>query len=119
MEIFWLNGLKRNVMSDLLECCQSVLAFLYDDHKYAHLGLSKTLLEMERVLSKNDFEDMISFMRWLSHEYNFDSPDIYDDLRSYFADGFKFPESPAKTFLKYVIGEIRNKRIEELLCQKE
>ena len=34
-------------------------------------------------------------------------------------DGFKFPEAPAKTFLKSVIGEIRNKRLEELLCQKE
>lgn len=109
---------------DLLECCQAVLNFTCDKNKYEHLGLSKTLGEMERVLSKNDFKssvygDMICFMRWLSHEYNFDSPDIYDDLRSYFSDGFKFPEAPAKTFLKYVIGEIRNKRLEELLCRKE
>lgn len=112
---------------DLLECCQVVLAFLCDEHEYAHFGLSETLGEMERVLSKNDFKDfkssvygdMICFMRWLSHEYNFDSPDIYDDGRSYFADGFKFTEAPAKTFLKSVIIEIRNKRLEELLCQKE
>ena len=109
---------------DLLECCQAVLSFLCDKHEYAHFGLSETLGEMERVLSKNDFKssvygDMICFMRWLSHEYNFDSPDIYDDGRSYFSDGFKFPEAPAKTFLKSVIGEIRNKRLEELLCQKD
>ena len=110
---------------DLLECCQSVLAFLYDEHEYAHFGLSETLCEMERVLSKNNFKPltygtaMTCFMRWLSQEYNFDSPDIYDDGRSYFSDGFKFTEAPAKTFLKYVIREIRNKRLEELLCQKD
>jgi hypothetical protein len=113
-----------NVMSDLdlLECCQAVLSFLYDEHEYAHFGLSETLGEMERVLTKNDFEssvfgtNMMNFMRWLSNEYNFDSPDIYDDGRSYFSDGFKFSKAPAKTFLKAVIREIK---LKELLCQKE
>lgn len=77
---------------------------------------------MDRVLVKNDFKssvfdtNMMNFMRWLSNEYNFDSPDIYDDGRSYFSDGFKFPKAPAKTFLKAVIREIK---IKELLCQKE
>ena len=99
---------------ELLECCHVVLDFLdAKDEKLTNLGESKTYCEMNRVLSKNNL-DMINFMRWLSHEYNFDSPDIYDDGRSYFSDGFKFPEAPAKTYLKYVISEIRNKKLEEL-----
>ncbi len=108
---------------DLLECCQSVLNFIQDkDDGLINFTESETMKEMDRVLSKNDFKssvfgtNMINFMRWLSNEYNFDSPDIYDDGRSYFSDGFKFPEAPAKTFLKAVIREIK---LKELLCQKE
>ena len=60
---------------------------------------------MGRV-SKNDFEssvfgtNMINFMRWLSNEYNFDSPDIYDDGRSYFSDGSNFRKHQQKLFRK-------------------
>jgi hypothetical protein len=107
---------------DLLECCQSVLNYLQDkDEELINFTESETMKEMDRVLVKNDFEssvfgtNMMNFMRWLSNEYNFDSPDIYDDGRSYFSDGFKFPKAPAKTFLKAVIREIK---IKELLCQK-
>ena len=108
---------------DLLECCQSVLNFIQDkDEGLINFTESETMKEMDRVLAKNDFEssvfgtNMMNFMRWLSNEYNFDSPDIYDDGRSYFSDGFKFPKAPAKTFLKAVIREIK---LKELLCQKE
>jgi hypothetical protein len=108
---------------DLLECCQSVLNFIQDkDEVLINFTESETMKEMDRVLVKNDFKssvfgtNMMNFMRWLSNEYNFDSPDIYDDGRSYFSDGFKFPKAPAKTFLKAVIREIK---IKELLCQKE
>ena len=108
---------------NLLECCQSVLNFIQDkDEVLINFTESETMKEMDRVLVKNDFKssvfgtNMMNFMRWLSNEYNFDSPDIYDDGRSYFSDGFKFPKAPAKTFLKAVIREIK---IKELLCQKE
>jgi hypothetical protein len=112
---------------DLLECCQSVLNFIQDKdevliNNVINFTESETMKEMDRVLVKNDFKssvfgtNMMNFMRWLSNEYNFDSPDIYDDGRSYFSDGFKFPKAPAKTFLKAVIREIK---IKELLCQKE
>jgi len=104
---------------DILECCQAVLAFLCDDHEYlngsqnAHFGLSETMAEMDRVLDKNDFEssvygtNMECFMRWLSHEYDFDSPDKYDDGRAYFSDGHTYPEAPAKLLLKTVIRDIK------------
>ena len=75
---------------------------------------------MNRVLSKNEFctsvygTNMVGFMRWLSNKYDFDSPDIYDDGRCYFSDGFKFTEAPAKTFLKVLIRELK---LKELLCQ--
>lgn len=108
---------------DLLDCCQSVLNFLQDkDEGLTNFTESKTMKEMDRVLSKNEFwssvygSNMTGFMKWLSHEYDFDSPDIYDDGRSYFSDGFKFSEAPAKTFLKVVIREIK---LKELLCPKE
>jgi hypothetical protein len=108
---------------DLLECCQSVLNYLQDkDEGLINFTESETMKEMDRVLVKNDLKssvfgtNMMNFMRWLSNEYNFDSPDIYDDGRSYFSDGFKFPKAPAKTFLKAIIREIK---IKELLCQKE
>ena len=115
---------------DILECCQAVLAFLCDDHEYAHFGLSVTMGEMDRVLSKNDFESsvtkyttnmsytlsngtnmMVNFMRWLSHEYDFDSPDNYDDGRAYFSDGHSYPVAPAKLLLKAVIRDIKLKEI--------
>lgn len=98
---------------DILECCQAVLAFLCDDHEYAHFGLSETMAEMDRVLEKNDFEssvygtNMMCFMRWLSHEYDFKGPDEYDDGRAYFSDGHTYPESPAKLLLKAVIRNIK------------
>ena len=98
---------------DILECCQAVLAFLCDDHDYAHFDLSETMSEMDRVLEKNDFEssvygtNMMNFMRWLSHEYDFKGPDEYDDGRAYFSDGHTYPESPAKLLLKAVIRDIK------------
>ena len=102
---------------DILECCQAVLAFLCEDHEYEHFGLIETLVEMERVLVKNDFEssvygtNMMCFMRWLSHEYDFDSPDNYDDGRAYFSDGHTYPEAPAKLLLKTVIRDIKLQEI--------
>ena len=103
---------------DILECCQAVLAFLCDEHEYAHFGLSETMDEMDRVLEKNDFEssvygtNMVGFMRWLSHEYYFDSPDNYDDGRAYFSDGHTYPVAPAKLILKTVIRDIKLSEIQ-------
>ena len=100
---------------DLLECCQVVLAFLCDDHEYAHFGLSETMAEMDRVLEKNDFvssvhgTNMMCFFRWLSHEYDFESPDAYDDKRAFFSDG---TESRAKLLLRIVIRDLN---IEDIL----
>lgn len=96
---------------DILECCQAVLAFICDEEEYAHLGLSETMAEMDRVLAKNDFEssvsNMVCFMRWLSNEYDFDSPDNYDDGCAYFSDGHTYPVAPAKLLLKTVIRDIK------------
>ena len=102
---------------DLLECCQSVLEFLCDKKPLLNFNDSVTLQRMDRILNKNKFysdsrgTNMVNFMRLLSDKYNFDSPDIYDDGRIYFSDGFKFSEAPAKTFLKVVIREIKFKKL--------
>jgi len=103
---------------ELLECCQSVLDFLNDETEVSNFRECETMIRMDKVLSKNNFNTgggMVPFMRWLSKEYNFEGPDKCDDLREYFSDGYKFTEDPAKTFLRLVIGEIRDKRLNEIL----
>ncbi len=98
---------------DLLECCQTVLAFLNDEEIPEKLNDCKTMKEMDRVLSKNDFvssvygTNMMCFFRWLSNEYDFDGPDRYEDRRAYFSDGHTYPEAPAKLLLKAVIRDIK------------
>ena len=85
---------------ELLECCHVVVDFLdTKDEKMINFGESKTYCEMNRVLSKNNL-DMINFMRWLSNEYNFDSPDIYDDGRRLFFRWFQIYGSTSKNFSK-------------------
>lgn len=97
---------------DLLECCQVVLAFLNDEEISENLNDCKTMKEMDRVLSKNDFvssvhgTNMMCFFRWLSHEYYFESP---DNGRAFFSDG---DESRAKLLLRIVIRDLN---IDDLL----
>ena len=100
---------------DLLECCQVVHAFLNDEEIPEKLNDCKTMKEMDRVLSKNDFvssvygTNMMCFFRWLSHEYDFESPDAYDDKRAFFSDGV---ESRANLLLRIVIRDLN---IDDLL----
>ena len=88
---------------DLLECCLAVLAFLND------------VKEMDRVLSKNDFvssvygTNMMCFFRWLSHEYDFESPSYASDKRAFFSD---YAEYRAKLLLRIVIRDLN---IDDLL----
>ena len=99
---------------DLLECCEVVLAFLNDEEIPKNLNDCKTIKEMDRVLSKNDFvssvhgTNMMCFFRWLSHEYDFESPDAYDDKRAFFSG----TESRAKLLLRIVIRDLN---IDDLL----
>lgn len=100
---------------DLLECCHAVLDFLDDADIPVNFNDCKTLKEMDRVLSKNDFNpsvhgtNMMCFFRWLTHEYGFESPDQY---HAYFSDGHT--ESQAKLLLRIVIRDLN---IDDLLCQ--
>lgn len=89
--------------------------FLDDAEIPKNLNDCKTIKEMYRVLSKNDFvssvhgTNMMCFFRWLSHEYDFESPDAYDDKRAFFSDG---AESRAKLLLRIVIRDLN---IDDLL----
>lgn len=100
---------------DLLECCLVVLAFLNDEEIPENLNDCLTMKEMDRVLSKNDFvssvygTNMMCFFRWLSHEYDFESPDAYDNERAFFSDD---AESRAKLLLRIVIRDLN---IDDLL----
>jgi hypothetical protein len=100
---------------DLLECCHAVFDFLNDADIPVNFNDCKTMKEMDRVLSKNDFNssvhgtNMMCFFRWLSHEYDFESPDAYDDKRAFFSDG---AESRAKLLLRIVIRDLN---IDDLL----
>ena len=94
---------------DLLECCLAVLAFLNDEEIPKKLNDCKTMKEMDRVLSKNDFvssvygTNMMCFFRWLSHEYDFESPSYASDKRAFFSD---YAEYRAKLLLRIVIRDL-------------
>jgi hypothetical protein len=103
---------------DLLECCHVVLDFLNDVDIPVNFNDCKTMKEMDRVLSKNDFNssvhgtNMMCFFRWLTHEYGFESPDQYSTHKAFFSDNNT--ESRAKLLLRVVIRDLN---IDDLLCR--